>query len=449
MRSHSYPRAVSRLRVFATVLVAVLACTAAAGSYAAVQDKVYVIADFTDASPLLVGNDVKTYGVKVGTVDNIALVNEVARVTMELDPQVLPLYRNATATIEPVSLLGERSVSLDSGTPDAPEMRPGEVIPTSQTGSVTDLQEILNTFDDPTGEALAMLVGGLGVGLRGNGADTDAALKALAPALTKTDQFVSVLQEQNAVLNSLVENVEPVARSLAVDNGKRLDSLISSTTSILGTTSANQAALDATLRELPSTLAAAQSTLAELAGTARATEPLLADVRPTTDNLEEISNELLEFTDAANPALDALVPVLEEGRVLLEEAQPVAEELRDAAPQGTKLTTGLSPVINELSANIGNVLEFVRGFALLTNGKDGLGHYLRAFVIPNVASGSGNLPGSVGNGGPNPREKSGQPPPTLPVPSMLAPQPAPDGGQTGLSQEQESDALGFLLGGDK
>ncbi|MBO0877420.1 MAG: MCE family protein [Pseudonocardia sp.] len=437
-------------------MIAVASCTAAAGSYAvqASEQHQIVIAEFKDVSPLLAGNDIKIHGVKVGEVAGVVEDNGIAKVAMSLGPEALPIHADSRATVRPVSLLGERYLDLDTGTSQAPVLPQGGVIPLSHTGRNTDLDEVLNTFDDPTGQSLAAFVAVLGNGMRGNGANVDAAVQALAPAMTHTDRLVKVLQQQNATLNSLVDSVTPVASSLAEDNGRTMDNLVGSTTSLLGTTSANVAALNASLDELPGSLAAARSTLGHLADTADQTTPLLRDIRPTTDNLTEISEELSDFSDSADPALDKLVPVLNKGTEMLREAEPVAQRLHEMGPDVDTTAQGLRPVVKDLSANVDNVLNFIRFWALTTNGRDGLSHYFRAHLVVEPDAVTGNIPGGPGTadlGGRDRAPRSGQPVnhgPKVPT-GLLQPGQSPDGGVTGLNPRQESGALGFLLGGDR
>jgi phospholipid/cholesterol/gamma-HCH transport system substrate-binding protein len=455
MSGQPFPMRASKARVVAVALVAIGSCTAGAGSYAvqATQQRAIVVAEFRDASPMLVGNDVKLHGVTVGSVAGMTEENGIAKVALDLGPEALPLHTDARATVRPVSLLGERYMDLDTGTTSAPLLHSGGVIPVSQTGQNTDLDEVLNVFDDRTGQSLAAFVAVLGEGVQGNGANLDAAVKALTPAMTQTDQFVKVLQGQNATLSSLVDNLEPVARSLAQDNGRTMDSLVGSTTSLLNTTSANVQALDATLQELPSSLAATRKTLGNLADTADDTTPLLRSIRPTTDNLKDISDELVHFSRSADPALDKLVPVLNKGTELLETARKPAEDLKAAGPDITATSKGLRPIVEQLDGNIDNVLNFIRYWALTTNGRDGLSHYFRAHLNVEPTAVTGNIPGGPGNanlGGRDPAPDSGQPVnngPNLPT-GLLAPDDSGNGSATGLNEKQESGALGFMLGGN-
>ena len=201
-------------RALAVGLVAAIGATGAMSGMATENPSargMIVVAEFDSAGPLLTRNEVKVDGVVIGEVQDTIIDGDHADVVLDLDPSALPLYRDATATIRPISLLGERYVDLERGTPGTAEMAAGDVIPRHRTGTNVDLDEILNTVDEPTGESLAFLVTTLGDGLRDNGGNVDAALQALAPALRDTEGLTSVLEDQNVLLGSLVDQVEPVA----------------------------------------------------------------------------------------------------------------------------------------------------------------------------------------------------------------------------------------------
>jgi len=311
----------TRIRVLATAVCVVLSTTAAAAGYTMSQGgsgATTVVAEFASAAPLVDGNEVKLDGVVVGKVVGMRTHGDHADVMLQLDPAAQPLHRDARFTIRPVSLLGERYVDMERGSPDAPLLDPGEPVPMSRTGSNVGLDQILNVLDRPTGEGLAFLITTLGEGLRGNGENADAAIRALAPALRDTQRFTGVLEDQNALLNVLVDRVQPVTTALAADDGGALDRLVGAADRLLAATSAQQRSLDATLTKLPGALHAARTTLARLAGTARQTTPTLRAMRPVTEQLSTISGELMRFSDALDPALATSKPVLRRAERLLD-----------------------------------------------------------------------------------------------------------------------------------
>ncbi|HWJ11523.1 MAG TPA: MlaD family protein, partial [Nocardioides sp.] len=268
--------------VAAAAAVVLLVATAAGTVGGSDDDAVEVVAMFSDASPLLPGNVVKAAGVDVGTIESIDVEDGKAKVTMKVDRVALPLHQDVTATITTQDLLGERFVTLDRGSADQPELSSPMVIPEEQTSRVVDLQDVLNSVDTPTAEGLSALLTESGEALRGHGGKTDEALAALAPALRQADDLAAILRDQNQLLGRLVDTAQPVASSLATEDGKAMDELVESATRLLETTSAERAALRTALTELPSTLISARATLAELAGTAGPATRTLRALRPVT-----------------------------------------------------------------------------------------------------------------------------------------------------------------------
>jgi phospholipid/cholesterol/gamma-HCH transport system substrate-binding protein len=441
---------ITRSRIVALAVIAVLGSTAAAKAGAVAEDNSIekeVVAQFASAAPLVVNNEVKIDGVVVGKVHSLDVDKGFADVGMSLDPSAFPLHRDARATIRSVSLLGERYVDLERGNPSAPLLEQGDPIPLTQTRTNVGADEIFNVLDKPTSAGLAAFFTTLGDGLRDNGGNADAAIRALAPALRDTQGLTKVLRDQNALLNALVDRAEPVANALATDDGKAMDRMVGAADRLLGATASQDAALNRTLDELPSALESARTSLGSLKNTANGATPTLRGMRPFTDNLDNISNELMLFSDSLDPALASLDPVLDRARDLLDKAEPVVSDLHHAGPGFRTTTESIRPIAKDLTSNLDNVLNFVRNWALTTNGSDGLSHYFRAHYTISPAAVTGFVPG--GNPLPNTVPGMRRLPP---VPGLLEPSTGdhgrlPDAGQTGLNPAQERGMAGFLLGG--
>lgn len=418
-----------------------------------------VVAQFISAAPLVEGSQVKIDGVVVGKVKSMRVKNNLAEVSMELQAAALPLHRDAKFTIRPVSLLGERYVDLDRGTPKAPALQLDSVVPVAQTSTNVGLDEVLNTIDDPSGDGLAALLTTLGDGLEGNGQNADEFVRKLAPSLRDATQLTAVLEEHNALLNSMIENVEPVAAALAADDGKALDSVVAASDRLLAAAAKRQHELDATLTRLPQVLSAARSTLSHLSGTAEQTTPTLARLRPFTDQLPQIASELRSFSDALDPALASSQPVLDRAEELLTAAAPLSRDLRKAGPDLAKTVDSAKPLVATLTKNRENVFNYIRYWALTTNGHDGLSHYFRVNASINPAMLTGLFPVTDPTPATKPG-KVGKKPAKNPVGDVLSGLLGPNGllggtllappkskSPTGLNQNQESNLLGFLFGG--
>jgi phospholipid/cholesterol/gamma-HCH transport system substrate-binding protein len=470
---------VARTRVAAVVLVVIGLAGATTGAVlradgAGTASSGRVEAVFADASPLRAGNEVKMYGVQVGLIDDVRLDppgpdgQRRARVVMDVDPSARQLHADATAAIRPVSLLGERYLDLSPGAPQSPLLGDPPVIGTEHTSRAVDVDDVLDTFDDPTSAALAAMVTTLGEGLRGRGPQVAQALDALAPALQRTDQLTAVLNQQNGALDRMIDDGSRVSAGLADRDGATLDQLVDTTKRTLDATAANRQALDRTLVALPDTVASARRTLGQLAGTADATTPVLRSIRPVTSDLSTLSRELEDFSDAADPALGSLPPVLDRLDALLDQARPLVEDLKPAAADLRSVTGSVRPIGQALlehprgvPSHLENAMSGIADWAMATNGYDGASHYFRgvAVVTPQTlcTAGAGLFPpGTV----PDPLcATAGQVLPAVPgvpalpgLPALGAAAPAapgPSDNATGLTPAQEQGLVGQMLGGGR
>jgi phospholipid/cholesterol/gamma-HCH transport system substrate-binding protein len=422
-----------------------------------------------DAGQLEKGAEVRSAGVRIGEVSEIKLSDGKARLTLNVLPAALPLHDDASIQIRPVNLLGENFIDLNLGSDSRPFAREA-VIPASRTSSAVTLQDLLDTFEDPTSAGLAAVVTTLGEGLDDNGADLSKALRLLGPAMHDSARVGQILSEQNQMLADLVQSADPVAAALAADDGQRLDGLVASTRDTLSALQNQQVALGETIKELPATLTSAERTLASFGDTARAGAPTLRALRPLTGNLEQVVAELRNFADSADPALASLEPVLREAERLIDVAAPVVAQLRQAGPDLATTASKVKPASRELlDVHLQDVMDFVRKWALSTNGRDGLSHYFRGvvYVTPTTLQ---SLANSLIPAGTTAGSTTGKTTPGAPLTNVLpgltntvegllgtltgtsnrsATSSDDPASALGLTQTQEGNLLTQLLGGAK
>jgi len=448
----------NRIIVAGAAVLAVLGAATFAWPNSEDEDAETVIATLADAGSLEEGNEVRAAGVRVGQIDEIKLENGSARFKLHVDEGVLPLHQDARLSVRPVNLLGENFLDLDPGSDSAPFMEEA-VIPLSRTSSSVTLQDFLSTFQAPTAAGVGTTITGLGEGVQDAGGELALALRRLAPAMGDANELGRILAEQNQVLDSLVARLDPVAGALATGDGRSLARLVRSTEELLRAVTADKAALEETLVRLPGTLRSARITLAELDGAARSGAPTLHAIRPVTDDLSQVTDELKEFADAADPALSSLRPVLDRALELLDAAAPVVAGLRNAGPDLRRAARSLRPISRELlDEHLGDLMAFVRKWALSTNGRDALGHYFRGvvYVTPDTLADIANA--FIPTGVTLPDGQTGSHDPSIDLPGLdldgtingllggLTSKKSPLNA-TGLTALQEQNLLGQLLGG--
>ena len=297
-----------------------------------VADGYRLTAHFDTAVGLYPFGDVSVMGVAVGTVDAVEIDDDHVRVEMTIDPDV-PLPADVQATIEPLTLIGERNVVLyppwDEAMAAAGEerARPGAVIPRQRTSTPAEPDEALQAFDELARslepETVADLVTGADEALRGLGDE-------LGLAIDQTSGITTTLAEVDEQLLDAADSLHVLAGSL-LEREEQLGALIrtfSSTTDVLASeragierflssivtlTEQGRSVLATYGDQLPADIAHLSALALVLDANARAAEQLVASLPEVAEAIEqgfqpEIGGVYLRAN--ATPTLLGLVDVL-------------------------------------------------------------------------------------------------------------------------------------------
>ncbi len=340
------PGAVAAVMLLAVAIVLVVLVSRDAGG-------TIVRAEFTSASGLLEGNEVRVQGAPVGSVDRIELTKrDTALVTMRLQDGIESPRRDATAAIRPVDLLGDNYVTLSLGD-DAVPLK-GTIAPRS-TSNAPRLTDLLSVFRPSVRRGLHALFVELGKGVDRRGEDIGRAAVALRPGLDATDELMGELGSQRASLRGLIEDARRTTRQLA-SRDRALGGLVDSLATTLRTTADNSRALDQTLEAAPGLLVRLGRTSRGLSQTARAATPLAHSVRSAAPQLTRATRDLPPFLDKTERAIKPTRPLLRRLREFLVDGQPTFSQLetglgklRGAAPDLRSLVSALIPAAEPIS----------------------------------------------------------------------------------------------------
>src|SRR5688500_6539182 len=132
-----------------------------------------VKADFRTTNTLRVNSLVRIAGVNVGRVTAIEPHKngrQGALVTMRIDKLGRPIHKDATVALRPrIFLEGNPFLDIQPGSPTAPILADGEVIPQGQTRNPVQLDQVLTALQADVRADLVRLLAELSTGLSGRG----------------------------------------------------------------------------------------------------------------------------------------------------------------------------------------------------------------------------------------------------------------------------------------
>jgi phospholipid/cholesterol/gamma-HCH transport system substrate-binding protein len=277
------------VRRVAVVLVAVLAATGL-GSCANNGGDYRVSAEFTRAVGVYPGAPVRVLGIDVGSITDVTPVEDRVMVTMDID-QDTTLPADATATIVPVSVLGERYVQLGPVYDGGPALQPEAVIPVERTAVPAEIDELLRGLQDYLGAIepanASALVTNLAQLLEGQGEDLNHLIENAAGTF---DLLADKSDELSAIVDSLAELTESLGTRT-----ETVQALVRSYDVLSGTLAANRDDIDAFVTQL-------DRMSVELAGLlTRHQEPLQEDVEVVTT----VGRTLVRNLDSLDRLLEA------------------------------------------------------------------------------------------------------------------------------------------------
>jgi phospholipid/cholesterol/gamma-HCH transport system substrate-binding protein len=201
-----------------------------------------VTAQVSDVDGIAVSSDVRIAGRLVGQVTEVRARGDHADVTVHIDDSEWPLPADTTAAIRLATLLGQKYLELAPGGDTAHHLAEDGVIRLTATRPVVDFDQVLDTFDQPTRDALTGLVRTLGAGVQGQEGNLQLLVPALRDLSVHGQAPTATLAQHDADLDRILTNLGTVADRLDRSRGD-LAGVIDSMSSVTGALAANQEAL--------------------------------------------------------------------------------------------------------------------------------------------------------------------------------------------------------------
>ena len=270
-------------------------------------------ARFINASQLVKGNLVQIAGHPVGKVEKIELLdNGRADVTLTIDDDTAPLRQGTSVTVRQASLSGvaNRYLDLHVAPDGAPEIDSDGTILESDTTTAVDLDQLFNTLDKPTREALQGVVQGSARQYQDSGEEYGEGLMYLNPSLSASSRFLRELNGDSGLLEKFVVQSSKFVTDVA-EKREALVSLIGNLETTTGALAAEQAPLREAIGQLPDFMRRANTTFVNLRGTLDDLDPLVEDSKPVARELRPFLHQLRPLANDARPTLRDLSALID------------------------------------------------------------------------------------------------------------------------------------------
>ena len=247
---------------------------------------------FSDATGVVKGDDIRIAGVKVGSVNDVQIVDRTRALVDFSVADSSIVTKSSTATIRYRNLVGQRYISMTQGVGDLTPLPAGSTIPIERTQPALDLSVLFNGF------------------------------KPLFAALSPADinklsaEVISVFQGEGGNLNGLLQSTASLTNTLA-DRDQVIGDLIDNLNSVLATIAGRDKQLSALIIEFKNFMGglvkdknAILGSLDSVSSLANETSDLVVGVRPSLvkdiKGLRQVATNLNQGRSEIDRALQVL-----------------------------------------------------------------------------------------------------------------------------------------------
>lgn len=321
-------------------------------------------ADFARGTGLYPGSPVRILGIDIGRVSAVKNRNGTVRVDMAIHDGV-KIPADATATIIPLTLLGERYVQLGPSWTSGPRLGDGDEIPLDRTRVPAEFDDLLRGLQDFIGKIdpkrasnvvtdLATVLDGRGNALNDLIANGSGTLGLLADKGEQLQDIIRSLGEITQTLKGRTQNIEALIRNynlvaqVLIDNKSNLDATITefdrATQELTGLLTRNADPLRDDVAVLAKTGRTLDANTGELTDTLRSTVRLFAAAQRAYD---QPTNSLAINNQAAPDVTSALLAGRLRDRIAGLCRRLGIDLCRDPA----------SPLLNDLASSLPSLLR--------------------------------------------------------------------------------------------
>jgi phospholipid/cholesterol/gamma-HCH transport system substrate-binding protein len=374
-----------------------------------------------DAASLVVGNDVRIGGTRVGLISKLTPIQNpaggatsgpcgqngvCAAVSIKLQKSAGPLPIDTTVIVRARSTLGEKYLQLTPGRSPIKVPSGGTLSIANARPAPVEIDQVLNMFDAPTRAAQQVNLTTFGNALAGRGGNLNNTIGNLRPLVTNLVPVMGLLSAPSTRLANLFPALERAASQVVPVAQQQAQLFVDMDTTFAALASVARPFLQQSIVGSPPALQQAITSLPVI-------RPFLAQSADFLNVLAPSAVALRAAAPALAGALSAgaanLGPAVELNRRLSTTLKSVADFATDPGVQNgiTHLTTTAQsaiPIVSDLKGaqlNCNYVTLFFRNIASLLSEGDSVGAWSRFMVIiPPTGPNNEGVPSSAPANGP-------------------------------------------------
>ncbi len=307
--------------------------------------------DIANGSNLVVGNEVRSGGFRIGVISEMKPValpsgQTGAQLTLNLDQAHGKVPVDSSASIQPLSVLGTKYLDLHSGTSHR-VISDGGLLALGQTRVPVQFDDVFKTFDPRTRVAVQDSVTGAGDALTARGSALNDTIASLSPLLAHLRPVARYLSDPSTNLTGFFDNLERLMGAVAPVARVNADLFRRMATTF--------AAIDREPDSLQATIAKSPSTEAVSTESLKVQQPFLVD-------LTTFGDAMTPATASLNEALPAFVPAIEAGTQTLKRTPSLNANLQQVmnALKGLAQAPGTNIALNGLVSTVNTLNPMVR-----------------------------------------------------------------------------------------
>jgi phospholipid/cholesterol/gamma-HCH transport system substrate-binding protein len=303
-------------------------------------------AQFVAALQVRPGQAVRIAGRQVGSVQNVALADGAALVTLGIDGNAWPLHAGTVAELRygAAASYASRYVALHPGPSGNPALADGALLPEADTITPTEFDQVYSMFDRRTRENFGGTLAGAATLLHDEGAAITSGLDGGSSGTQRTADMLGDLGVDPTALSSLVTSGAATFGALR-STDPQLQDLVGNAAQTFSVFADNAAALQASIAKFPGTLTTSQATLAKLDQTLTPLRTLVDDVAPGAASLVTTAPLLTKVLTTLDRVGPLTIRTLTDGRTDLPLLTSFLDKSDPFLPKLTESIASLGPMV--------------------------------------------------------------------------------------------------------